>query len=267
MTRVRRALAAAVLLAFPLGAQQATASPVHPLHVPFGVGERLEYDVRFGKIHVGSGDMEVLPMDTVRGHDTWHTMLRVSGGIPFYHVNDQYESWIDTATFSSLRYWQNIDEGPYEPQRHYEIYPDRREFIEHDKNGDKPPQPSVERPLDDDSFVYFLRTIPLRVGMDTTFDNYYNKDRNPVRIRVLRRDTIDVPAGRFAALVVQPVINSKGIFSQGGHAEIWLSDDDNRIMLQMKSKLSFGSLNLYLKSYRPSPATTTPLSRLSKPPA
>ena len=32
------------------------------------------------------------------------------------------------------------------------------------------------------------------------------------------------------------------------------SDDHRRIMLQMKSKLSFGSLNLYLKSYRPGSA-------------
>ena len=267
MTRGLRIVAAAMLLAAPLGAQDAPDPPARPPHVPFGVGERLEYDVRFGRIHVGSGDMEVLPMDTVRGHDTWHTIFHLSGGIPFYHVNDRYESWIDSTTLSSLRYWQNIDEGSYEPQRHYEIYPDRREFIEHDKNGEKPPQPSVEHPLDDGSFVYFLRTIPLRVGMDTTFDNYFNKDRNPVRIRVLRRDTINVPAGRFVALVVQPVINAKGIFSEGGDAQIWLSDDDNRIMLQMKSKLSFGSLNLYLKSYRPSPTTSAPLSRLEKPPA
>jgi len=33
---------------------------------------------------------------------------------------------------------------------------------------------------------------------------------------------------------------------------VWLSDDDKHIMLQLKSKLSFGSLNLYLKSYVPS---------------
>jgi hypothetical protein len=75
-----------------------------------------------------------------------------------------------------------------------------------------------------------------------------------VKIRVLRKERIDVPAGEFAAIVIQPIIKTKGIFSEGGRAEIWLSDDANRIMLQMKSKLSFGSLNLYLKSYRPAEA-------------
>lgn len=247
----------ALFLALPVSAQESTQSA--PAKVPFGVGERLEFDIRFGKLHVGTGSMEVLPIDTVRGRNAWHTVFILSGGIPFYHVNDRYEDWFDTHTLASLRYWQDIDEGNYEPKRHYEIFPDRREYIE----NEKPPQMSVERPLDEGSFLYFLRTIPLRVGMDTSVNDYFRADRNPVRFKVLRRDTIDVPAGRFAAIVIQPIFESK-LFSEGGHAEIWLSDDENRIMLQMKSHVKFGSLNLYLKSYQPSPTTTAPLSRVPK---
>jgi hypothetical protein len=35
-------------------------------------------------------------------------------------------------------------------------------------------------------------------------------------------------------------------------------------MLQLKSKLKFGSLNLYLKSYKPSPSSHAPLNRISQ---
>ena len=94
---------------------------------------------------------------------------------------------------------------------------------------------------------------PLVVGQTYDFNRYFRPDRNPVRIRVLRKERVTVPAGTFDAIVVQPVIKTKGIFSENGHAEIWLTDDDRHIMLQLKSKLSFGSLNLYLKSYFPSP--------------
>ena len=76
-------------------------------------------------------------------------------------------------------------------------------------------------------------------------------------IKVLRKEKVRVPAGEFDAIVVQPIIKAKGIFSENGHAEVWLSDDKNRIMLQMKSGLSFGSINLYLKSYRPAQAGAT----------
>jgi hypothetical protein len=220
--------------------------------VPFGPGERMEYDVKFGAIRVGNAHMEVVGLDNLRGRAAWHTAFWVQGGNFLYRVNDVYESWMDAETLSSLRFVQELEEGGKEIERRFEIYPERAAFVQTSK---KPPteEKSVSQPLDDGSFLYFIRTIPLEVGQTYDFDRYFRPDRNPVRIRVLRKERVKVPAGTFNAIVVQPVIKTKGIFSENGHAEIWLSDDDKRIMLQLKSKLSFGSLNLYLKSYFPSP--------------
>ena len=236
----------------PLDAQD-DAGPYLP--VPYGVGERLEYDVKFGHIKVGSGTMEVAGIQEVRGRETWHTVFTVKGGTFFYRVNDKYESWIDRRTGNSLRFSQDLSEGRRDVERDFEILPEQSVFIE---GAGSKTQPSVRNPLDDGSFLYFLRTIPLAVGETYTFNRYFRPDRNPVTIKVLRRERIRVPAGEFDAIVVQPIIKTKGIFSENGHAEVWLSDDDNRIMLQMKSGLSFGSLNLYLRSYRPAqPGATT----------
>ena len=250
-----------VLLAFslllaPQYASRAQGAPEERMHVPFGVGERLEYEVRFGNLRVGSASMEVADMQDVRGRETWHTVFQVRGGLPFvYRVNDTYESWFDARTGNSLRYRQDQNEGRREVERIFNMFPERSVFIE---DGDTA-QASVRHPLDDGSFLYFLRTIPLVVGQTYTFDRYFRPDRNPVTIKVVRKDTVRVPAGEFPAIVLQPIIKSRGIFSENGHAEVWLSDDKNRIMLQMKSGLSIGSLNLYLKSYRPARAgATTP---------
>ena len=244
----RGAAALAVLLSTPSAAQDHGSAP---MPVPFGVGERLEYDVRFGRLHVGNGSMEVADVQDVRGRSTWHTIFQVRGGTFFYRVNDQYESWIDRHTGNSLRFKQDLNEGRRDVERNFEIYPEKAQFVE---NGEDTAQVSVRNPLDDVSFLYFLRTIPLAVGETYVFERYFRPDRNPVTIKVLRKERIEVPAGEFDAIVVQPVIKTKGIFSENGHAEVWLSDDENRIMLQMKSGLSFGSLNLYLKSYHPAQA-------------
>jgi hypothetical protein len=232
--------------------QRLVASTAKRAKVPFGAGERMEYDVKFGALRVGSAHMEVVALDNLRGRAAWHTAFWVQGGNFLYRVNDVYESWMDAETLSSLRFVQNLEEGGKEIERRFEIYPERGIFIQTSK---KPPkeEKSVSQPLDDGSFLYFIRTIPLVVGQTYSFDRYFRPDRNPVRIIVLRRERVKVPAGTFDAIVLQPMIKTKGIFSENGHAEIWLSDDDRRIMLQMKSKLSFGSLNLYLKSYFPSP--------------
>lgn len=243
-TLMAEVLAIVVALTTPL-------EPARQIPVPFSIGERLEYDVKFGVLKVGSGRMEVLGIETIRGREAWHTAFTVKGGTFFYKVNDRLESWIDVGTFASLRHVQDLQEGKRERERHFEIYPDRMVYTENDSEE----RPTARDPLDDGSFLYFIRTVPLSVGQTYDFPRYFRPDRNPVRVRVLRKESVKVPAGRFDAIVIQPIIKSKGIFSENGQAEIWLSDDDRRIMLQMKSNLSFGTLNLYLKSYTAGTAT------------
>jgi hypothetical protein len=217
------------------------------MDVPFETGEKLTYDVRFGGIKVGTGRMEVLGLQNVRGREAWHTRFTVKGGIPFYKVNDRMESWIDTRTFESLRFVQDLEEGRRDRERTFEIFPDRGTYTENDAEH----TPSVEDPLDDAAFLYFVRTIPLEIGKTYDFNRYFRPDRNPVRIRVLRKETVTVPAGKFETIVIQPIIKSKGIFSEKGDAQMWLTDDPRRLLVQMKSNLSIGSLNLYLRGYVP----------------
>ncbi|MEO8910629.1 MAG: DUF3108 domain-containing protein [Gemmatimonadaceae bacterium] len=213
----------------------------------FANGERLTYDVRFGPLHVGHGTMLLAGIDTVRGHVAWRAVFTISGGTLFFKVRDSTVSWFDTATFSSLRFVQHIREGRYHADRDYQIFPERATYA----RFGQPEVPSVPQPLDDASFFYFLRTVPLVVGHTYKFDRYFQPEGNPIIIKVLRRERVTVPAGTFNAIVVQPQITTSGIFSQKGHAELWLADDSTHIMLQLKSGLAFGSLNLYLTSFSP----------------
>jgi len=234
----------AMSMASTTQAQTATGATTTPVSRPFVPGERLSYDVYFGAIKVGTGSMEVRGIDTVRGRLAYHTAFSLTGGIPFYKVDDVFESWFATDDLASLRFNQDQNEGTKERQHRYEIYPERRTYD--DLSDQEPEQPSVADPLDDGSFVYFVRTVPLEVGRTYEFQRYFKPDRNPVTIRVERRERVKVPAGTFDAIVIQPVIKTKGVFSESGHAELWISDDDRRVILQMKSQLSFGSLDLYL---------------------
>lgn len=243
-------LVVAALLSVATGAAAQNVAPTTPAvpapparHTPWATGEFLEYTLKFGVLTAGSGRMQVLGRDTVRGRDTWKLKFDFSGGIPFFRVQDSFESWVDVETHNSLRFVQRISEPAYKRTRVYEIYPERSVF----KLGDEPEKPSVPNPLDDAAFFYFIRTIELEVGKSYDFHRYFDPKSNPVTIRVLRREQISVPAGTFDAIVIQPMIKTNGIFSEGGHAELWLTDDARRILVQMKSKLPFGSLNLYLR--------------------
>jgi hypothetical protein len=220
---------------------------------PFGVGEKLTYDVAVGGAKVGSGEMKIVGVDTVQGHPTFHSLFTVDGGFLMFKVHDVLESWFDTSTLSSRRFVQKIHEVNYEKERDYDIWPEKAKMQQHGY----PEMASVPNPLDDGSFLYFVRTVPLEVGKTYTFNRYFRPDRNPVIVKVLRKEKVTVPAGTFDAIVIQPVIKSQGLFSEGGEAQIWLTDDPRHIVVQMKAKVPvLKTLDLYLQSYQP-PITET----------
>ena len=236
------ALAQDSLVASPVAAPARTRAAV-----PFGFGERADYGVKYGPFSVGRASTEVFRLDTLRGREAWHILFHVRGGVPGFRVDDRMESWMDSGTLASLRFRQDMNEGSHERERVFEIFPDSGIYREDQKE----PQPTVTLPLDDGSFLFFIRSIPLEVGKEYSFDRYFRPDRNPVRIVVLRRETIDVTAGKFETIVIRPIIKARGVFSEGGRAEVWLTDDNRRIMVQLKTHMKLGSLSLFLRSYTP----------------
>lgn len=215
--------------------------------VPFRPGEVATYHVEFSGIGVGSGSIRVDSGPNIDGAATWILRFAVRGGIPFFRVNDVLESWYDPARQVSVRFAQELHEGPKRYSRLFEMPLGTGQFIERGK----PPSPSVADPLDDAAFLFFVRTQPLEVGRRYEWDRHFRPDANPIRVTVERRERIRVPAGEFDALVLRPSFRSRGVFGEGGRAELWVADDSTRRVLQMKARLSFGSLNLFLTGYQP----------------
>ena len=239
------ALAAAVSATAQTPVVPESGGPDSPANWPFAVGERMTFDGKFGWLPVGRAEVVIDAKDTVRGHETYRVRFSVNGGPAWFGVHDNYTSWFDAKTLVSYRYFQDIREGRYKRRSTYEILPSQGIYT---KNG-KDTSLTVSAPLDDESFLYFIRTVPLSVGDHYEWNRYFMADRNPVIVDVVREETIEVPAGKFLCYVLRPTIKTTGIFAEGGHAEIWISADEHRWIVQMKSALSFGSLNLYLKSY------------------
>jgi hypothetical protein len=224
-----------------------------PNRLPFTIGERLHYNVSFGIVPVGTGQMWLVARDTTRGISAWRAMHTTSGGHFGVSVNDTNTSWFDSVSFNSYRFVQHLHDPGYHADRDTRIFPDR---LVYQKNAE-PEQPSVSGAMDDVSLVYFVRTLPLEPHQCYVLHRYFKPDGNPVVIHVLRREEIKVPAGKFNAVVVRPEITTSGMFSKGGRAELWLSDDSARVVLQLKSKvpkIPFGSLSLHLTRVESDPA-------------
>jgi hypothetical protein len=245
-SRLAAALAAAVVAT---GIARADAQPPAP-RVPFSAGEQATYQVKLGFAPIGSGTLSVTGLETVQGEQTFHAVMTLRGGNAIFRVNDRYESWIDTDGLFSRRFHQNLHEGRFRRNRTYHFDPAARTFRR--ENGQTGVMPT-NQPLDDLSFLYFARTLPLDAGATYTLPRYFKADGNPVVLRVLRRETISVPAGRFRTIVVRPIIQSDGMFSENKHAEVYFSDDEHRIpvMIRVEDVGLGGDLVMRLRSFRP----------------
>lgn len=256
--------ALAVMMPAPAGAdttkdsgnpQYASARPV-----PFGPGEVLTYKVMLGIFDVGESSMQVPTIEPTRGIATYRVEWRIKGGIPFYKVDTRFQSWIDIERLVSLRFIQDQHEGRHTRYRDYQFFPEQGRWIRSDNNEEG--VLATPLPLDDLSFIYFARSIELEVGKSYRFERYFKESGNPVVIKVLRRGERTVPAGTFKTIVVQPIIRTKGLFSEGGNAELHLSDDPRRLLVYLKTEVPGISLTLHLKSIRNgNPIHGNPLTR------
>lgn len=220
----------------PAAAQSAADTVTMPLD-RFPVGETLVYDAKFGLLTLGEGVMHIAGIDTVRTTPALHVVFRLRGGSFFYRLDDRMDSWIGVEDFASRRFVQDFNEGGSKRYTAYEIYPDSGTYQE---VGVDSVLPTSADPLDDMAFFYFVRTVELKDGERYEFERYFRPDRNPVVLEVLGRDTLDVPAGRIPTVRVRPVIQGRGILEEAKEPQMWLSDDERRIVVQLK--VTFASI-------------------------
>jgi hypothetical protein len=89
------------------------------------------------------------------------------------------------------------------------------------------------------------------VGGSVVFDYHASRKSQPLEVRVLGRQRVDTPAGRFDCIAVEPILKAGGIFANKGRLVIWLTDDARRMPVMMKSKVTVGSISVMLLEVKP----------------
>lgn len=222
----------------------ASSGPGAPTTYPFKVGERLDFTARLGMLKLGEASMQVASLDTVRGEPTFLFRFRLEGGNFLFRIKNVIESWTTVDGFRSLRFHNDNSENDRTYLREYDIFPDSGFYRQHGKEGT---QPTPKQPLDDASLLYFVRTTPLEVGQVYRFDKYFINEKNPLIVRVLKAETMELPDGsKVECLVLNPVIDDKGMFADRAEARLWITNDARRIPVQIRSRYSWGTVTLRL---------------------
>ena len=209
------------------------------------LGEHLEFSVRYGPIRAGVATMAIAELSEVGGEPCFHivTTARSSDFFStFFYVNDRVESYIHTDTLLPLQFEKHLIEGDF---RDNEVV-----LFDHDRNLAiyEGPQYVEILPKAHDilSAFYSVRARDLEPGDVFNLESHVDGKNYPIRVTVHRRERVSVPVGEFDCVVVEPMLRTPGLFKHEGQLLVWLTEDGRRIPVQMKSKLTIGSISVVL---------------------
>jgi hypothetical protein len=218
-------------------------------NLAFGVGERLEFSVGYGVIKAGTAVMEIPEIVRIDGRKCYHIVSTARSNkvfSVFFKVDDRVESFMDVHGLYSLRYDKHLREGKFtadvsmifDQENNLAIYNEGKDTFE-----------VAEYVQDVLSAFYFVRTQNLTVGKSIFVDNHTDRKNYPMEVKVLRKERVKVEAGEFDCLVVEPILQTPGIFEQKGSLTVWLTDDEVKMPVLMKSKVIIGSISSELTGY------------------
>lgn len=216
----------------------------------FQIPERLEFELSYTGITAGYAVQEVKQNGTdihIISTAKSANWLRF-----FFPVDDRIESFLTSSSptqfiGSPRLYKERKNEGKTITNREARFDFQKLEVttIDHRKKNEKT-QAITKRTYDTLSSFFYFRTIPLQVGTSYFIDVYDCNRLWNTEVKVLRREEIVTPVGRFKTIVIHPLLKYEGLFARTGDIFIWLTDDDRRIPVQMKSKVIVGSITATL---------------------
>jgi hypothetical protein len=214
----------------------------------FGIGEKLDFDIGYGFINAGSATLEVSDLIEYNERPCYLVTSQANSNkffSSFYRVEDKVESIIDATGLFSWHFEKKLREGGYQADKAYSFDQlNHKVFYEGDTID-------VAHFVQDAlSILYFARTQDLEVGKSIFIDNFTDGKMYPLEVRVLKRETVSVEAGKFDCLVIEPLLLSSGIFKHEGRLKVWLTDDRIKLPVLMKSKVLVGSITAELTDYK-----------------
>jgi hypothetical protein len=216
----------------------------------FKTGEKLTFDVKYGFVTAGVAEFSIPKVTKLAGREVYNIVFKVNSMPafdPFYKVRDRYETYIDVNGIFPWRFEQHIREGGY--SRDFSAFFDQR------KNKAKTSEGSYDIPPyvnDIVSAFYFARTYDyskMKEGDKINLQNFYKNKTYPLEVIYHGKEKVSVDAGTFDCIVLEPVAKEGGLFKSEGTLILWITNDEIKMPVKVKTKVIIGSIDAELTSY------------------
>jgi hypothetical protein len=221
--------------------------------LPFQAGEELTFELRWLGMSVGMATLSVGQLSRIDGHDVLPLLsLARSHGVfsTLYAVDDRAESHFDPQRLLPRAYRIRLQEGSYRVYREVLFDPEQQRATyskDHQPASISPTGEAVQDPL---SSLYVVRTLPLQVGTSVYMPIFDKGKTWMTEVQVVAKERLQLPVGTVNTLKVKPLLHTAGLFQRQGELLIWLSDDAQRVPVQMQARIMVGSISARLLQAR-----------------
>ncbi len=235
----------------------------------FKRGEHIEYLVHYGPLVAGTAVVDVHPKHYLLNNRYCYRVDikgKTSGvGGALVTVNDEWRSYIDTASFFPHRFYRNIEEGDFRRKELTDFNPVSNtalmkfeQFSAKEKDASKKKKNTVKVNVPDYvqdivSGYYYLRTIDfntLSAGEIVTVPGILEDKLYNLKVRFLGKDIIRTKFGKINAFKLVPIMPENGLFSGESSVRFWVSDDKNRVPVRIEADMFIGKVVIEITNHR-----------------
>lgn len=229
---------------------------------PIWIGEKMTFRVSYFGMTAGEFTLTALPFKEINERKVYHIKghaktARFFG--MFYRLDDTVETFIDYEGIFSHRFHLILDETK-QTRNSLELFDSEKKktfFWNRWNRVDRPPVETKQYfdiapfPQDSLSALYYLRTVPLKVGETVKFSVVSEGKAREAFAHVIRKERLSTALGMIDAVVVQPEAGFQGALQKQGDSFIWFSDDDRRYVLQVEAKVKVGTVKAAISEIIP----------------
>jgi hypothetical protein len=228
-------------------ASDARIAPVRPGY-EFPHGQTLHYEAEWRFLPAGVATVRI---DRAGAQEHVSATADSTGVVALlYRVQDQFNSYFDARSLCSSRLVKHTEEGSHRRDTVITYDYARGKAVLEERNLKDDQQKKIENDIpgcvtDVLSGIFYVASLPLQPGANYRFPINNGSKTVTAQAHVEGKEQIKTPAGTFQTVRVGPEGDS-GILS--GRIWIWFTDDAQHLPVQMRAKLSWGTLNIYLTS-------------------
>jgi len=215
------------------------------------VGERLGFHGWWFSLPVGSGWIEVKEVVTIEGRAAYH--IEAQGHTndilsKFYPIHDVIHSYLDAETLKPLRFEKDQREGHYRAHEvvtfdHQQSLASYRSLLNNSEKVISLPQEFQDLI----SVLYWFRMQPLRPGQPLAMNIYTDEKIYQTEILVSAPAPLELlKRGTFPCVIAEPKASFKGLFVKRGRLWAYLTADEHRLPLLVKTTTPWGPMSAVL---------------------